>query len=105
VVDDPVLQLAMPSGDDYEFAEERRLFYVALTRAKQTVTMVTVAGKESAFIAELVRDFTRHVVNADGSGCSSEVCPQCGTGFLVPRNGPYGSFYGCTGCPGCRHTR
>ena len=34
ILDDPVLQLAMSFGDSYEYAEERRLFYVALTRAK-----------------------------------------------------------------------
>lgn len=105
VVDDPVLHLAMPGGDNFEFAEERRLFYVALTRARQTVTLLTVARKESAFITELVRDFNLMVVNADGSESSSEVCAMCGTGFMVPRNGPYGPFYGCTGYPLCRHKR
>lgn len=34
VEDDPVLQLAMPSDDAYVHAEERRLFYVAMTRAR-----------------------------------------------------------------------
>ncbi len=56
VVDDPVLQPAMSGGDSHEFAEERRLFYVAMTRARQTVTLVTVAKKESVFVSELVRD-------------------------------------------------
>ena len=34
VVDDPILGLAMAKPDSFLFAEERRLFYVALTRAK-----------------------------------------------------------------------
>jgi DNA helicase-4 len=105
VADDPVLQLAMPGGDRFPFAEERRLFYVALTRARHTVTLITVARKESLFISELVRDFGIAVVNADGSESASEVCPQCGVGFLVPRTGPYGPFYGCTDFPRCKHTR
>jgi DNA helicase-4 len=33
IVDDPVLQLAMPQPDVFPMAEERRLFYVAITRA------------------------------------------------------------------------
>lgn len=105
VADDPVLQLAMPGGDGFEFAEERRLFYVALTRARRTVTLVTVARKESAFVAELVKDFNLKVYNADGTENVDEVCPRCGVGFLVQRNGRYGPFFGCTNFPRCNHTR
>lgn len=105
VVDDPVLQLAMPGGDGFEFAEERRLFYVALTRARQTVTLVTVARKESVFVTELVKDLGLKVYNADGTENTDEVCPKCGVGFLVLRNGRYGPFFGCTGFPRCNHTR
>jgi len=105
VVDDPVLQLALPSGDGFEFSEERRLFYVALTRARQTVTLVTVARKESAFATELVRDCALKILNADGSEYTDEVCPKCGAGFLVARSGRYGPFFGCTSFPRCNHTR
>ncbi len=105
VADDPVLQLAMPGGDGFEFAEERRLFYVALTRARRTVTLVTVARKESAFVSELVKDFNLKVYNADGTENVDEVCPRCGVGFLVQRNGRYGPFFGCTNFPRCNHTR
>ena len=37
--------------------EERRLFYVTLTRAKKQVILLTVDGKESSFIKELRRKF------------------------------------------------
>ena len=37
--------------------EERRLFYVALTRARKQVILLTVDGKESSFIKELRRKF------------------------------------------------
>jgi DNA helicase IV len=105
VSDDPVLQLAMPGGDGYEFSEERRLFYVALTRARKTVTLVTVERKESAFVSELVKDFDLVIYNADGTESSSSVCPKCGTGFEVPRKGRYGPFFGCSNYPRCDHTR
>ncbi|MDR2941501.1 MAG: topoisomerase DNA-binding C4 zinc finger domain-containing protein [Treponema sp.] len=32
---------------------------------------------------------------------NSLICPKCG-GSLVIRNGPYGSFYGCSNYPSCR---
>jgi len=105
VIDDPVLQLAMPGGDEFEFSEERRLFYVALTRARQTVTLITVARKESSFVSELVRDFKIKVLSADGTENTNEVCPKCGTGFMVPKAGRYGPFFGCTNYPRCSHTK
>lgn len=39
--------------DDFPYAEERRLFYVALTRAKEKV-WITHSGQGSAFVQELV---------------------------------------------------
>lgn len=104
VADDPVMQVAMPSGDSHEFAEERRLFYVALTRARSTVTLITIARKESPFITELVKDHGLRIRNSDGSKSSSEVCPACGTGFLVLRRGKFGPFFGCSSFPRCTHT-
>jgi DNA helicase-4 len=105
IADDPVLQLAMPGGDTFEYAEERRLFYVALTRARQTVTLITIAHQESPFISELVREEKLQIRNADGSENSSEVCPGCQTGFLVPRKGKFGQFVGCSAFPRCTFTR
>ena len=43
--------------DQISADEERRLFYVALTRAKKQVILLTVDGKESSFIKELRRKF------------------------------------------------
>jgi DNA helicase-4 len=104
VADDPLLRIAMPGGEEFEFAEERRLFYVALTRTRKTVSLLTVARKESTFITELVRDFRLPVINADGAAETTEVCPQCNRGFLVRRDGPYGHFFGCSRYPLCDHT-
>ncbi len=41
-----------PARDD-EFAEDRRLFYVAMTRARKKIFFLTVQEKESPFILEL----------------------------------------------------
>lgn len=103
IEDDPVLQLAMPGGDSFEDAEERRLFYVALTRAKVSVTLITLAHKESPFIAELVKDYDLQVLDVDGEVEAARVCPNCGEGFMVQKSGPYGTFLSCNRFPKCRH--
>lgn len=105
VADDPVLQLAMPGGDGYEYAEERRLFYVALTRGRSTVTLVTLAHKESPFITELVKEHQIGLRKLDGSVGSEELCPKCGKGFMVQRRSKYGPFMGCSAFPKCKHTQ
>ena len=105
VADDPVLQLAMPSGDDFQFAEERRLFYVALTRARKSVTLVTIERKESQFIAELVREQGIALEDKAGNHVGSEMCPRCGDGFLTQKKGKYGPFIACTKYPRCEFTR
>ena len=56
--DDPVLELVLPpvSGSAYPFAEERRLFYVAMTRAKTGTYLITTSSKSqsSRFVRELL---------------------------------------------------
>ncbi len=43
------------SDDQYPYAEERRLFYVAMTRAKRKV-WITYTGSGSSFVKELIND-------------------------------------------------
>ena len=100
--DDPVMSLAMPESDDFPHAEERRLFYVALTRAKRQVTLITVRGKESPFVTELLKD--NRVTTIRSPGPAPEPCPSCGKGLLIQRSGKHGPFMACTAFPRCRHT-
>ncbi len=99
--DDPVMLLAMPDGDDHPHAEERRLFYVALTRARRSVLLITVEHRFSPFIVELVRDHLLEVSYIDGTPSQTMICPKCERGTLVPRKGPYGPFLGCSRFPAC----
>lgn len=50
---DELLQLLRAEIDTFPYAEERRLFYVALTRAKESVYLVYDRNKPSPFITEL----------------------------------------------------
>lgn len=54
IEDDPVLRLVVSNDDSYNYAEERRLFYVALTRTKNRVYIITPQKRPSVFIKELL---------------------------------------------------
>ena len=58
VEDDPLLDLVLPpvSGGGYPFAEERRISYVAMTRARIGAYLVTDPARPSTFVTELLRE-------------------------------------------------
>ena len=106
IADDSILELLLADSDRYDFAEERRLFYVALTRTKNRVWLVT--GDDSGypgismFVDELAQDSDDESLvfySQEGSGDSAE-CPRCG-GVLLKRSGPSGDFIGCSNYPFC----
>jgi DNA helicase-4 len=103
VEDDPVLDLAMADPDPFPHAEDRRLFYVALTRARRAVTLFAVSGQESPFVVELLREGRLGVASGDGVR-PVQLCPACKDGTLQPRRSRYGEFLGCSNFPGCTHT-
>lgn len=103
IQDDPALQLAMPAPDPFPYAEERRLFYVAMTRARKQVRFYTTLGQPSQFLVELANAGRLEIVPVDGEPL--EACPKCGNGVLHLREGQYGSFYGCSRFPACDHRR
>ena len=51
------MQLVVHVDRSIEYAEERRLFYVAMTRTKNRVYIVVPKERPSRFIAELVQDY------------------------------------------------
>jgi DNA helicase-4 len=103
IQDDPALQLAMPTPEPFPYAEERRLFYVAMTRARKQVRFYTTLGQPSQFLVELAKASALTIQPVDGEAL--EPCPQCGAGVLQLRLGKYGSFHGCSRFPGCDYKR
>ncbi len=101
--DDAVLALAMPDGDDYPMGEERRLFYVALTRARRGVALFTARGCCSTFLRELEEDGAVVLTDTDGKAIREDNCPACKQGVLLQRTGPYGPFRACSNFPVCSY--
>lgn len=147
MTDDPILSLLLSDDEEYRFAEERRLFYVALTRTKNEVVLL-IPSDVSLFVDELLADNNFLMTSKDGNlkttncpycqtgklvirqnsknatqflGCShfpncdqtfsnieilenTILCPNCRSGFMVKRSGPFGNFLGCTNYPKCKET-
>ena len=55
IEDDSILKYVSVKSD-YRYDEERRLFYVALTRTRNNVYIMTSKNKESIFIKEILND-------------------------------------------------
>ncbi len=100
IQEDPILSLLLENSEKFPFAEERRLYYVALTRAKVKVYFLTVQNKESSFALEIRRRYGQQLRQ------EAFACPLCG-GKLSRKTGPYGDFFGCENykTTGCRYTR
>lgn len=101
-VDDPVLDIVLASSGTYPNAEERRVFYVALTRARHRCLILTDATKRSKFVEELERDAYRPWVATSSTGATAApACLRCGGGRLIERVGKHGRFWGCANYPYC----
>ena len=61
--DPPIIGQLLNSREAYPFAEERRLFYVALTRAKKKVYLVLQNDNVSEFAKELIHNYSREIAS------------------------------------------
>ena len=105
MTDDPVLDLLRKDEkESYAYAEERRLMYVALTRSRNRVFLLSPDVNYSTFVDEL--KFMPNVYQSGEDSIHNAVtCPNCNTGYLVVRRNSAGKdFVGCTNFPMCRFT-
>jgi DNA helicase-4 len=93
MADDPMLNYLLQEGDDFENAEERRVFYVAITRARYKNYLIYNGNQPSKFISEL------QVANILTEQAAIK-CPEC-SGPMIKRTGPHSEFYGCLHYPKC----
>ncbi|MEO1768875.1 UvrD-helicase domain-containing protein [Candidatus Enterococcus ferrettii] len=101
--DDDLLRYVNNTKDDFEFEEERRLFYVALTRTKNHTYILSDPIKPSVFVEELL-DNSKYPAVSHGNQ-ETEVsahktklkCPKCKVGKLLCGPTKKGTlYYKCT---------
>ena len=103
LVDDALLDLVLTQADAYPHGEERRLFYVAMTRARFRTYLVADAGEDlSVFTQELLLEYKGEIDIAGNP--RFRACPQCQAGILKPREGSGGRLLSCTHAPACQHS-
>lgn len=111
IVDDPLLSLVSPEAEPYPNAEERRVMYVAVTRARRTVTILASEARPSVFVEELTKEPEFGVVVPAEAKAHTHTCPGCG-GRLLHMSGKDGrDWYRCEhvklcgsrmpACPAC----
>ena len=103
LTDDRILEPLLSKSEGYNYAEERRLFYVALTRTKNEVVLM-INQNESIFINELIKDNNEIIIE----NLNNEVvhCHYCKKGVLEIRINKFDNskFLGCSNYPICNET-
>lgn len=105
--DDVLLSLVLGSKGRYQYAEERRLFYVALTRTRSIVYVLSNKNKPSVFVKEIEpRSAVLNPELIETDAGNAYQCPLCKGGKLElkKRNSDGHLFYGCTNFPLCKYT-
>ncbi len=106
VEDDPVLSLVIKGDKSMEYAEERRLFYVAMTRTKNRVYFVAPENNPSEFLLEIKKDYKNVVLKGNWNENSvrenpfKKTCPICGYPLQFRYKPAYGlRLFICTNEP------
>ena len=95
IVDDPLLDLVLPEPENFEHAEERRLFYVALTRARQSVTILADREKPSSFARELAENPDYQIIEIGEPGIAERRCQACSGRMLAQASKSGGTYFAC----------
>lgn len=83
IEEDPIMKLVIRQSDEIDYAEERRLFYVALTRTKNRVYIIAPERHPSEFVLELKAEYKNITLkgefNPEPHGLlMNKLCPVCG---------------------------
>ena len=106
IEDDPVLSFVVKDDKSIDYAEERRLFYVALTRTKNRVFFIAPEQNPSEFLLELKADYKNVSLRGNWNDnpelleTSKKICPICGYPMQLRYKPSYGlRLYICTNEP------
>ena len=80
IADDPVLRYVLSEPDRFKYSEERRIFYVAITRAKYHTYVLYDTRKPSSFVNEFVQ--LNYSSNTAELISEKELCPMCRCGRI-----------------------
>jgi len=81
IADDPVLKYVLSEPDQFAYSEERRVFYVAITRAKKHTYVLYDLKKPSPFVREFLQ-LNKHYNESDVIP-ENELCPKCRCGRII----------------------
>ena len=96
IEDDPVLSFVIKGDRSIDYAEERRLFYVAMTRTKNRVYFIAPEQNPSEFLLEIKNDYKSVKLNGEWNEnppqnlIAKKKCPICG----YPMQFKYKKSYG-----------
>lgn len=105
IEDDPVLSLVIKEDKSMQYAEERRLFYVAMTRTKNRVYFIAPEKNPSEFLLEIKREYKNVFLRGKWSEeepvrMGQKKCPVCGFPLQLKYKPSYGlKLYICTNEP------
>ena len=81
ISDSPVLKYVLSEPDAYAFSEERRVFYVGITRAKKHTWVLYDMNNPSPFVKEFVQTLEQEA--KPGAGIPEQnLCPKCHCGRI-----------------------
>lgn len=104
IISHPIIKLLQPKSEKFKYAEERRLFYVALTRAKHHVYLIANSSQPSDFIKEIIiNGYEFNQLDNQFNDKLSELCPECKSGYLVSKKSVHGNFTSCSNYPSCKY--
>lgn len=105
IEDDPVLSLVVKEDKSMQYAEERRLFYVAMTRTKNRVYFIAPENNPSEFLLEIKKEYKNVYLRGKWSEDEPVIpgkrkCPICGFPLQLKYKNAYGlRLHICTNEP------
>jgi len=105
IENDPILKFVIKEDESIEYAEERRLFYVAMTRTKNRVFFIAPEQNPSEFLLEIKRDYKSVLLKGNWveqkyQSKYRNICPICGYPLQFKYKNSYGlRLYICSNEP------
>lgn len=102
--EDAVVEALLPSLDSFPHSEERRLLYVAITRARKKSYIIADPSSPSEFVNEMIHE--NYPIKISSKRFEEKYqkifkCPICEEGYFRLINGKHGSFYRCSSGLAC----